>query len=144
MPGPIPNRSTDLSRERDADRADRPSLKKGEMLPVRIPGPDGSWDSIALKLWYSLEESGQSKFYQQSDWAYAYIIVNELSEYLKSEGKGRSAMRFQVIMQSLANLLVTEADRRRIRIELEEPQEDEGPSAAVLALADYEKQLKSG
>lgn len=137
--GPVPNRSDDLSRERDANRGDRMPIAKGELRPVRIPHADPEWHPIARKFYDSLKTSGQSDFYQNSDWAYAFSLCDDLSLYKKS-GK-RSSMMFAAINTAMTNLLVTEADRRRARIELSAP-EDEGESAAVLAIADYRAALE--
>ena len=88
--------------------------------------------------------SGQKDFYQNSDWAFAYSLCEDLSVY-KSSGQyvgrgGRSAQMLQTIYAAMTNLLVTEADRRRVRIELEPPSPEETP-AAVLAIADYREAL---
>ncbi|MFH8414367.1 hypothetical protein ACH4B9_14635 [Streptomyces collinus] len=108
------------------------------MRPVRIPRADPDWHPIAKELYDSLKKSGQADFYQQSDWAYAKALIDDLSHYKKS-GK-RSAQMAQTIYSALGNLLVTEGDRRRVRIELQEPEPEETP-AAVLAIADYKKDL---
>ena len=65
MPGPVPNRTTDLSRERDANRGGRPPITKGELRPVvDVLAPDEEWHPIAKHLYLSLAASGQSDFYQ--------------------------------------------------------------------------------
>ena len=48
----------------------------------------------------------------------------------------------QTIYAAFERLLVSEGDRRRVRIELHEPEPEE-QSAAVLAIADYKKELGS-
>jgi len=45
-----------------------------------------------------------------------------------------------VLYQQLGNLLMTEGDRRRVHVELHDP-EAETESAAVIAIADYEREL---
>lgn len=140
MPGPVPNRSEDLSRERDANRGDRAPITHGEAKPVKIPLAGRDWHPIAKRLWDSLKASGQADYYQQSDWAYAFHVMEELSLYKKSAK--RSSMMFGALDAALTKLLVTEGDRRRARIELQAP-EEEKPSAAVLALADYRQDLEA-
>ena len=137
--GPIPNRSEDLSRERDKNRSHRPQVKSGTMRPVTIPEPDPDWHPIATRMWESLKTSGQSDFYQDSDWAYAYTVMDDLSHYKKpsiakdgSEYYKRSGQMLQTIMQSLTRLLVTEADRRQARIELTEEVEESERHLAVV------------
>lgn len=143
----MPNRSEDLSRERDANRGDRPEITKGTLYPVTIPEPDPEWHDIAKMLWDSLAQSGQSAYYQQSDWAFAYSLCEDLSFYKNPlisrdgvEYHKRSGQMLQTIYSAMERLLVTEGDRRRVRIELSEPESEED-QAAVLMLADYQKDL---
>lgn len=137
--GPVPNRSDDLSRERDSNRNGRPAITKGELRPVvDIEAPDEAWHPIAQKLYLSLANSGQSDFYQESDWMLAWSICEDLS-YYKRMGK-RSGQMLQTIYTAMERLLVTEGDRRRVRIELTEPNTGED-DAALYALADYREDL---
>ncbi|GAA2598540.1 MULTISPECIES: hypothetical protein [Streptomyces] len=64
-----------------------------------------------------------------------------MSHYKKS-GKRSGQMR-QTIYSAFERLLVAEGDRRRVHIELNEP-EDEQDSAAVLAIADYKRDAGIG
>lgn len=89
-------------------------------------------------MWTALTESGQADFYQTSDWAFAFSLCEDLSHYKKSTK--RSGQMLQTIYSAMERLLVTEADRRRVRIELHEPEDDAEP-AAVLAIADYKRDL---
>ncbi|WJN63101.1 terminase small subunit [Streptomyces phage phiScoe44] len=138
MPGPIPNREADLARPRERKGSDVQPVTRGEMLPTKVPNADREWHPIARRLWDSVKASGQTAFYQQSDYAVLYSLCDDLSHFKKS-GK-RSSQMAQTIYSALGNLLVTEGDRRRARIELHEP-EDEGDTASVLAIADYKKDL---
>lgn len=132
MSGPVPNRSDDLSRKRNANRANRPDVTKAEAFPVDVPPTPGDWHPIAKQVFESLKTSGQSQFYQNSDWAFAFLICSDLDFYLK-EDRNRSAMRAQTIYSALGNLMMTEADRRRLRIELQAPPENT-ESARVIAI----------
>ncbi|MFE9254047.1 hypothetical protein [Streptomyces sp. NPDC006879] len=136
--GPVPNREEDLARPRSRKGTDQQSVTRGEMKPVKIPNADRDWHPIARRLWDSLKSSGQADFYQNSDWAFAYSLCEDLSHYKKS-GK-RSGQMLQTIYSAFERLLVAEGDRRRVRIELQEPEPDETPTA-VLAIADYKKDL---
>ncbi|AKY03387.1 minor tail protein [Streptomyces phage Aaronocolus] len=138
MPGPVPNREADLARPRSRKGGDVQEVTKGVMRPVKIPNADRDWHPIAKRLWDSLKTSGQADFYQQSDWAFAYSLMEDLSYYKKS-GK-RSGQMLQTIYSAFERLLVTEGDRRRVRIELHEPEPETTP-ASVLAIADYKKEL---
>jgi hypothetical protein len=138
MPGPVPNRSDDLARPRERKGKDIVPVTKGEARPTKIPNADRNWHPIALKLWEGLKSSGQADFYQNSDWAFAYSLCEDLSEYKRSTK--RSGQMLQTIYSAFERLLVTEGDRRRVRIELNEPVED-GPSASDDAIEQYKRDL---
>lgn len=137
--GPVPNREEDLARPRSRKGSDEQEVKKGLMRKVTVPRADPDWHAIAKQIYNSLKKSGQSDYFQDSDWAYAFMLCEDISQYKKS--KQRSAMMASTIYSALGNLLVTEADRRRVRIELQEP-EPETTSASVLAIADYKRELE--
>lgn len=138
MHGPIPDREENLARPRARKGSDEQEAKHGLMRPTRIPRADGDWHPIAKQLFDSLKKSGQSDYYQQSDWAYAYSLCDDFSHFKKNSK--RSAQMAQTLYSALGNLLVTEGDRRRVRIELQEPEPDATP-ASVLAIADYRQGL---
>ena len=116
VPGPIPKHSSELSRDRDADRAHRVPLTKGERKPVSFrPEADPNWHQIAIWLYDSLANSGQSDFYQESDWVFAYSVCDDLSK-MKFKSN-RSAMMVSAIYNVCDRLLITEGDRRRLRID---------------------------
>lgn len=135
MSGPMPQRSEDLAEPRKASRGE---VTKGVARKVRVPHPDQSWHPIALKLYEGLKTSGQADYYQNSDWAFAYSLCEDLSEYKKA-GR-RSGQQLQTIYSAMERLLVTEGDRRRARLELEAEQPDIEP-ASVTAINDYKQGL---
>lgn len=55
-------------------------------------------------------------------------------------GKGGSAMKLTATLNALTGLLITEGDRRRLRLELQQPQEETTP-ASVAAIDDYRARL---
>lgn len=138
MPGPVPDREENLARPRSRKGTDQMSVSKGTMRPVTVPQVDKDWHPIAKKLWEGLKKSGMADFYQNSDWAYAYSICDDLSDYKKSSR--RSAQMAQVIYSAMTNLGATEADRRRMRIELHEPESAE-TDAEIFAIAEYQAEL---
>lgn len=140
MPGPVPDRSSNLARprERKGGKFKTDVITKGVAYPVVIPDPDPDWHPIAHRMWEALQTSGQSAYYQNSDWAMAYSLCDDLSYY--KNGYKRSGQMLQVIYTTFASLLVTEGDRRRLRIELEEPEEGQ-EEASVTAINKYQKAL---
>lgn len=147
MPGPVPDRSDNLARPRTRKGADQREVTKGVARPVEIPDADPEWHPIAVMLYDSLLNSGQSDYYQQSDWAFAWSLCEDLSMYKRpliskdgDEYYKRSGQMLATIYAAMSNLLVTEADRRRVRIELEAP-EGEEQSAALYAISEYQSEL---
>src|SRR4051812_45381994 len=100
MPGPVPNRSEDLSRERDARRGNRPDISKAEMLPVEIPETPTYWEPIARGMFDSFKQSGQQVFWQQSDWQFAYFCCSEMSKYASNPSP--KAFHLQQILAMLS------------------------------------------
>ena len=148
MSGPVPNRSEDLARPRERKGKDVVPVTKGTLRPVRIPAADSKWHPIAKRLYNSCKTSGQADFFQNSDWALLWSVCEDLSVYktprVSNDGVEyykRSGQMLQTIYTAMERLLVTEGDRRRVRIELSAP-EEEGESAAVLAIADYRAELE--
>lgn len=149
MPGRVPNRSEDLARPRSRKGGDRPPVTKGELKPVTIPEADENWHPTARMMWDSLAESGQADFYQQSDWAFAYFLCDEMTGYLCGERYNpktgemyqyRSPEMMKAILSGLTTLCVTEGDRRRVRIELTEPPKKD--EATLTLMSDYREGLE--
>lgn len=82
---------------------------------VVVPEEDPAWDNYA-KWWYrSLRHSGQSKFFENSDWMSAFIAADVLSQMCEV---GYSAGLLAEWNDMASRLLVCEADRRRVNMEL--------------------------
>lgn len=167
--GPIPNRDNDLARARSrkGGEAQQPATR-GRLLPVTIPDPDPDWSPVTMMAYRSLLSSGMSDFYQDSDWTYAWIVLSELDAYRspvplrrKDPETGKyedvidaetgevvayrklSGQTFQAIMSALVSLGMTEGDRRRMRIELQEEKDSEA-SAELIAIDGYRQALEEG
>lgn len=121
--GPVPNRSDDLSRDRDSNRSERAPITKGMSRAASVPEPDPEWHPIARMIWDSAIESGQADFYESSDYAFLFSICDDMSEYKRSAK--RSAMMFAALNQAFETLLITEGARRRARIELQDDVQEE-------------------
>lgn len=147
MPGPVPNLEGDLARPRSRKGGEVQPVTRGTRKPVSIPEADPDWHPIARQLWAALAESGQSEFYQQSDWAFAYSLMDDLSHYKKpliskdgDEYHKRSGQMLQTIYTAMERLMIAEGDRRRVRVELHEP-EDDKPDAELVAIDSYKDRL---
>lgn len=133
MPGPVPKRSTQRRR-----RNTTPGLEAGEAGDGTVRGPDlkGRHCAIARRWYEALRRSGQARYYEPSDWAAAELTVHAIDQYVARP----TALMFTAIQSAMTNLLTTEGDRRRARLELEAggrgdgPTEDEAQMALVLDL----------
>lgn len=148
--GPIPKRS-DQRRRRNASNKVETAPGAAE---VPIPAPDEDWHPIAIQWYESLAESGESVFYEPSDWATAYIIAESISRDLLPQFVGSNPITGNDIVRSIPmkganlaaylkamnNLMVTEGDRRRYRLELERGDPDTSEEDAKVAqMAEYKR-----
>ncbi len=131
MRGPIPKRSEDRVR-RNKDAA--PTTRAKGASAVRVPRCDPTWHPIAKRWYNSLKRSGQSAFYEPSDWAYAQLLAYEMTVLLAEEKVRAAAL--QTIMSGMNDLLTTEGSRRRMRLELERGESSETESN-VVSITDY-------
>lgn len=136
--GPVPKRAEDRAGHR----------AKSELVPresapgaadVVVPEPDANWHPIALRLWDSLALSGQSRFYEPSDWALAYSLMDDLT-YYKFATK-RSGQMLASIYAQMSSLLISEGDRRRVGIELARKTSEELESAGVMEMNKWREAL---
>lgn len=138
MPGPIPKRSE--QRRRRNEPAGGPATRARGAARVVVPPADTEWHPIARGLFESLAESGQSQFYEPSDWERARLAAELTSRAL---GQSRPpAQLFSVIDDMWGSLLTTEGDRRRLRLELERSADDGDDELAAARDARMERYRK--
>ncbi len=107
---------------------------------VEIPEADQSWHPIARDWYESLAESGQSRFYEPSDWATAYYVAEAMSRNLSAETFRASL--FQHVLSASGELLTTEGARRRLRLELQRPHQGETfDGENIAAIENYRKSI---
>lgn len=153
--GPIP-KDADARRRTNSPEPER--MQRGTPMDAIKPPPgDRSWHKIA-KLWYgSLAKSGQSKYYEASDWAYAYMIAESMSRDLGEQVVGTTpsgqilkdtiplkGASLAAYSKAFTALLVSEADRRRALIQLEKsgPVADPDEDRADATVTDIAERLK--
>lgn len=158
--GPIPKPSSQRRRRNAPERPIKavPKAKKSDDGGgAKRPPVDGKWHPIAKRWYVSLGESGQSVFYEPSDWATAHLIAEamsrELAEQPLIDGSGKPVMdskgkpvmlrrpikgaALAALLAGAAKLLATEGDRRRLQIELRDPTgsgDDENGQGSVTKL----------
>lgn len=155
MPGPPPKRSDQRRRQNkpSAPIETAPAARK-----VTVPPTNGKWHPVAKRWYQSLRKSGQSRFYEPSDWATAYLIAEAMSRelnpqvvgYYKQDGervpifesRPPGGASLAAWLKAMTALMVTEGDRRRMRLELERPAPGgDGEDASVTLLDDYRSEL---
>lgn len=116
--GPIPKRSDERIRRNKDDvevtRIESSGVVLQPELELEDPHP------MIVDFWNSLGDSAQSRFYEPSDWQFARFTLHFADKLVKS---GRpSSQLLAAVNSSLTNLLVSEGDRRRVRLEVEREQ----------------------
>ena len=134
--GPMPKRSEERTRRNKPENEGGIPLSKGERVPFKVPPVDKDWHPRAKQWYRSLARSGMRDYYELSDYEMARLLCDALTEYYKRP----TAMMLATILQGMTSLGVTEGERRRMRIELEDPKENETP-ASVTAISNYRAQL---
>lgn len=140
--GPVPARS-DQKRRRNKPETPTDHVEvDGE---VTTPEPSEAWHPTAAAWYASLAQSGQSRFFEPSDWQAAHFTAALMSDCLT--GEGANAQLVGQIRGMMTDLLTTEGARRRAGIELDRKLATESaPKAAnnVTRMDDRRKRLTSG
>lgn len=138
--GPPPKRSSERRRRNKTDSAGRPYEETIEAVPldqyvlqaeVEIPSMDPTWHPIAKMLWGSIQRSGQSIYYEPSDWAVAYLTCESISRDLNPQVVGITetgevikdtiplkGASFSAYQKAFTAMMLNEGDRRKLRLEL--------------------------
>lgn len=139
--GPVPKRS-DQRRRRNRPEADAPAVvvAMGQQV-VKPPTEDRAWHPYAKDWFRALKRSGQSQFYQESDWREAKLVAWLITQELSSPTGARAGM-MDVIFSRADALMTTEGARRRLRVELITPKvTDEAKEATVSIMEQYRADL---
>lgn len=135
MPGPVPKRSDQRRRKNLANAVDTVTMSE----PVAIPELAlTDVHPLAKDMYESLTESGQSQYFEPSDWQRARIMCEMLSRLLYADKL--SSMLYTAIQTDMAALMTTEAERRRLRVEIERGAADtSAQDAKVSQMAAYRR-----
>lgn len=102
----------------------------------------GETHPLVIEMYESIKASAAVKYYEPTDWQFARLTLYALNEELiasKYQGKPIGAMKLTAINQMLSALLLTEGDRRRVRLEIERAPGD-SPAGKVVDVTDMLKQ----
>jgi hypothetical protein len=115
MPGPVPKRSDErIRRNEDIIPVDKVEVYGDVVVPpLNMPFDP---HPLVVDFYDGLVMSAQSRFYESSDWEYARIACFILQTIVTSARP--SPEMFKAWQTATSNLLVTEGDRRRLRIEI--------------------------
>lgn len=136
--GPIPKRSDERVRR---NKEEVPIEKVSAIGPVEIPElgiPNPH--PLVVDLYESMKNSAQSKYYEPSDWASARVTFHFLNKLLRSTKP--SAQMLASVSSMMTTLLLTEGDRRRVRIEVE--RNPEAPEGKVIQISDLYRERLGG
>lgn len=132
---PIPKRSDQRRRRNLASAVDTVTMSEPVVVP-ELALTDVH--PLAADMYESLKSSGQSQYFEPSDWQRARLMCEMLSRLLYA-GK-LSSMLYTAIQQDMAALLMTEADRRKLRMEIDRGAADtSAEDAKVSQMAAYRK-----
>jgi hypothetical protein len=143
---------------RRTNKPKNPVVKAAKAPVSKIPKANPDWHPIALEFFNSLSLSGQSEFYEASDWALAVLLAESISRDLMPQFVGftdsgellheRIPMKgasLTAYLRAMTSLLVTEGDRRRVGLELQKgPQTDPHADRALATVTDIQTRLASG
>lgn len=153
--GPAPKREAQRRRRNKPDVEVEHADGADEVL---IPEADPEWHPVARQWFESLKNSGQSVFYEPSDWALASVIAESMSrefrpqpmvvgrgefqriEFVSMPPKGASLAAW---LKAMTALMATEGDRRRAALELGRPQPPAAEGGADANVADLDAYRKS-
>jgi hypothetical protein len=113
----------------------RPSARIIEHHPA-----DSSWYPEVKRLYEALFDSPMACTYEQSDVEFAYVNAEVLNIALsaRTTASGLNASLIAGCMSAFGRLGITEGDRRRLGIEVEQP---DGRSDTVAVLEGYRERL---
>ena len=135
--GPIPRHPNERRRRNLVPGAETAMALMSE---VRVP-PAPKGVHPAARRWYrSLAKSGQSQFYEPSDWGYARITAIVLSKFLE---QGITPSGLAVVQSMMNGLLTTEASRRRVGLSIARPPAQDEDATAPTAIEYYRELLST-
>jgi len=151
--GPIGKRSEARRRRNKTDSSGNPNepdslIYDPDELEDRVdaPDPDPNWHVLALMLYERVKGSAVSLLYEPSDWGVLFVALDQLSRNLQPQPivvqsgprAGEVVMvdvpmngaTFGALNKVFASLMLTEGDRRRLKLEVERRRGSSGAGEA--------------
>lgn len=79
--GPVGKRLADVQGHKSKAELSPVSLTVVGAQPVVQPEAPDYWCPVAFRLWESMGQSGQSRFYEPSDWAFAWLMMDLVGRF---------------------------------------------------------------
>jgi hypothetical protein len=137
--GRIPKRSSERRRRNKVPGLETVKVTGRVKIPALPKREDGDWHPLARKLYNSLRTSGQAQYFEPSDWAMALAAAEYTTRVMSFLRV--SAEQWRVMWDMWESLLMSEAARRRARIEIEREVAEAESEGNVTALDDYKRKL---
>jgi hypothetical protein len=138
--GPVPKRST-TRRRRNKESVPTKIGRYTTGIPFEA---NEDWTPSVQALWNSLGDSPMSQYFEDTDWAFAAVTFDVLSEALTIRNNTTGQLNATMInscMVGLSRLGITEADRRRLKVEIEKPGTPAEDDATITVLDSYRERL---
>lgn len=139
-PGPVGK--TDEDRVRRNKTSEDGLVTQTFSLDDAVKIPKGTFVTDVIQdLWNALTISVNVQFYEPTDWAYAKLTLTMWDKVLEAGGIP-AAMMLASLDSMATKLLLTEGDRRRLKIEVQRGavKAETGPSASDFYRDQFEKQ----
>ena len=144
VPGPAPKP------ESKRRRYNRPK-SHGSATPVTAPAASGDAarelgiadpHQLVADMWSTVQESCESRFYSEADWARLRLELFNANEILTS-GKPITGNAWATVQHGLNAMLISPAEKRRCAIDVKPVGPDADEDAAVSMTAKYQRKLRS-
>lgn len=134
MPGPLAKRVEERRRR---------NIVPGESVvemhgPVVIPPAREGWHPVATAYYEAFKDSGESLFFEPTDWTHAQFACELVTRAL---AEGATAAQATAALAALKDLLPTETDRRKAKLQVTRILGESESENAPTALDQYRKVL---
>src|SRR6476660_8654199 len=122
----------------------------GAAEPITAPAADAQDRELGIadphelvsRMWATVQESCESRFYSEADWARLRLELWNANELLTS-GKPITGNAWATVQHGLNAMLISPAEKRRCAIEMKPVGPDADEDAAVSMTAKYQRKLRS-
>jgi len=122
----------------------------GAAEPVTAPAAEAQDRELGIEdphqlvasMWTTVQESFESRFYSEADWARLRLELFNANEILTS-GKPITGNAWATVQHGLNAMLISPAEKRRCAIEVKPLGPDPDEDAAVSMMSGYRQKLQS-